>query len=103
MVEMRAYAMAHIAMLNRREVGVAPSSAGSPASTPPSAAAAHDVLVVEFGKILRFETRPLTAYTRRSWLPFQPAPPRIAASPWARLLPRQWLASRANEDVLGAL
>ena len=49
MVEMRAYAMAHIAMLNAVKSATRPNSAGSTSVDAAVAAAAHDVLVHEFG------------------------------------------------------
>ena len=48
-VEMRAYAMAHIAMLNAAKSATRPYTAGSTSVDAAVAAAAHDVLVAEFG------------------------------------------------------
>src|SRR5882724_7044179 len=49
MVEMRAYAMAHIAMLDAVKSATHPNNAGYTSVDAAVAAAAHDVLVVEFG------------------------------------------------------
>src|SRR5205807_6504849 len=49
-VEMRAYAMAHIAMLNAVKSASRPYNAGSTSVDAAVAAAAHEVLVAEFGK-----------------------------------------------------
>src|SRR5215472_13533006 len=48
-VEMRVYAMAHIAMLDAVKSATRPSNAGSTSVDAAVAAAAHDVLVAEFG------------------------------------------------------
>src|SRR5215831_19305282 len=48
-VEMRVYAMAHIAMLNAVKSATRPYNAGSTSVDAAVAAAAHDVLVAEFG------------------------------------------------------
>ena len=93
-VEMRVYAMAHIAMLNAVKSVSRPYNAGSTSADAAVAAAAHDVVVAEFGKF-SVRTRPSMAPMRRSWLPFQMAPPRIAASPLARPPPPQ--CSRADQ------
>ena len=62
-VEMRDYAMAHIAMLNAVKTATHPYSAGSTSVDAAVAAAAHDVLVVEFGKFFGSNTPFDSVYT----------------------------------------
>ena len=101
-VEARAYAMAHIAMLNAMQSVVHPYSAGSTSVDAAVAAAAHDVLVVEFGKFVGPNTPFDSTYTAElAAIPDGNAKNRgIAVGQTAAAA---MLTSRANEDVLGAL
>jgi len=102
MVEMRAYAMAHIAMLNAVKSASHPSSAGSTSVDAAVAAAAHDVLVAEFGKFFGSNTPFDSVYTAElAAIPDGTAENRGIAVGQAAAA--AMLASRANEDVLGAL
>src|SRR5256886_5207989 len=101
-VEMRAYAMAHIAMLNAVKSASHPSSAGSTSVDAAVAAAAHDVLVAEFGKFFGSNTPFDSTYTAElAAIPAGTAKNRGIAVGQAAAA--AMLASRANEDVLGAL
>jgi membrane-associated phospholipid phosphatase len=101
-VEMRAYAMAHIAMLNAVKSASHPSSAGSTSVDAAVAAAAHDVLVAEFGKFFGSNTPFDSVYTAElAAIPAGTAKNRGIAVGQAAAA--AMLASRANEDVLGAL
>jgi len=102
MVEMRAYAMAHIAMLNAVKSASRPYNAGSTSVDAAVAAAAHDVLVVEFGKFFGSNTPFDSVYTAElAAIPDGTAENRGIAVGQAAAA--AMLASRANEDVLGAL
>ena len=102
MVEMRAYAMAHIAMLNAVKSATHPYSAGSTSVDAAVAAAAHDVLVAEFGKFFGSNTPFDSVYTAElAAIPAGTAKNRGIAVGQAAAA--AMLASRANEDVLGAL
>ena len=101
-VEARAYAMAHIAMLNAVKVASRPYSAGSTSVDAAVAAAAHDVLVAEFGKFLGPNTPFDSVYTAElAAIPNGTAENRGIAVGQAAAA--AMLASRANEDVIGAL
>jgi membrane-associated phospholipid phosphatase len=99
---MRAYAMAHIAMLNAVKSASRPYNAGSTSVDAAVAAAAHDVLVVEFGKFFGSNTPFDGVYTAElAAIPDGTAENRGIAVGQAAAA--AMLASRANEDVLGAL
>jgi len=101
-VEMRAYAMAHIAMLNAVKSASRPYNAGSTSVDAAVAAAAHDVLVAEFGKFFGSNTPFDSVYTAElAAIPDGTAENRGIAVGQAAAA--AMLASRANEDVLGAL
>jgi len=101
-VEMRAYAMAHIAMLNAVKSASRPYNAGSTSVDAAVAAAAHDVLVVEFGKFFGSNTPFDSVYTAElAAIPDGTAENRGIAVGQAAAA--AMLATRANEDVLGAL
>src|SRR5258707_12537286 len=101
-VEMRAYAMAHIAMLNAVKSASRPYTAGSTSVDAAVAAAAHDVLVAEFGKFFGSNTPFDSVYTAElAAIPAGTAKNRgiaVGQAAAAAMLP-----SRANEDGLGAL
>ena len=102
MVEMRVYAMAHIAMLNAVKSATRPYSAGSTSVDAAVAAAAHDVLVAEFGIFFGSNTPFDSTYTvELAAIPAGTAKNRGIAVGQAAAA--AMLASRANEDVLGAL
>jgi hypothetical protein len=102
MVEMRDYAMAHIAMLNAVKSVTRPYSAGSTSVDAAVAAAARDVLVAEFGKFFGSNTPFDSVYTAElAAIPDGTAKTRGIAVGQAAAA--AMLASRANEDVLGAL
>jgi len=90
----------HIRDARRREVGDAPNNAGYTSVDAAVAAAAHDVLVAEFGIFFGPNTPFESVYTAEL-APSQPAA-QNRGSPW-RGAAAAMLASRANEDVLGAL
>ncbi len=101
-VEMRDYAMAHIAMLNAVKSATHEYSAGSTSVDAAVAAAAHDVLVVEFGKFVGPNTPFDSTYAAElAAIPNGTAKNRGIAVGQAAAA--AMLASRANEDVLGAL
>jgi hypothetical protein len=101
-VEARAYAMAHIAMLNAVKSVTRPYSAGSTSVDAAIAAAAHNVLVAEFGKFVGPNTPFDSMYTAElAAIPDGTAENRGIAVGQAAAA--AMLASRANEDVLGAL
>ena len=101
-VEARAYAMAHIAMLNAVKLATRPSSAGSTSVDAAVAAAAHDVLVAEFGKFFGPNTPFDSMYTAElAVIPDGTAENRGITV--GRAAAAAMLASRANEDVFGAL
>ncbi|HKC17235.1 MAG TPA: vanadium-dependent haloperoxidase [Steroidobacteraceae bacterium] len=101
-VEMRAYAMAHIAMLNAVKSVTRPYSAGSTSVDAAVAAAAHDVLVVEFGIFVGPNTPFDSVYTAElAAIPDGTAKTRGIAVGQAAAA--AMLASRASEDVLAAL
>ena len=101
-VEVRAYAMAHIAMLNAVKSATRPWSVGSTSVDAAVAAAAHDVLVAEFGKFFGPNTPFDSTYAAElAAIPYSTAKTRgivVGQSAAAAML-----ASRANEDVIGAL
>ncbi len=101
-VEMRAYAMAHIAMLNAVKLVTHPSSAGSTSVDAAVAAAAHDVLVAEFGTFLGPNTPFDSVYAAElAAIPDGTAENRGIAV--GKAAAAAMLASRAGEDVIGAL
>ncbi len=101
-VEMRAYAMAHIAMLNAVKSASRSYNAGSTSVDAAVAAAAHDVLVAEFGKFFGSNTPFDSVYTAElAAIPDGTAENRGIAVGQAAAA--AMLASRASEDVLGAL
>jgi hypothetical protein len=101
-VEMRDYAMAHIAMLNAVKAATRPYSAGSTSVDAAVAAAAHDVLVVEFGKFFGSNTPFDSVYTAElAAIPDGAAKNRGVAIGQAAAA--AMLASRASDDVIGAL
>ena len=101
-VEVRAYAMAHIAMLNAVRSVTHPSSAGSTSIDAAVAAAAHDVLVAEFGIFFGPNTPFDGTYAAElAAIPDGTAKTRGIAVGQATAA--AMLASRASEDVLGAL
>jgi len=101
-VEMRAYAMAHIAMLNAVKSATHPYNAGSISVDAAVAAAAHDVLVAEFGIFFGPNTPFDSTYTvELAAISAGSAKNRGIAVGQAAAA--AMLASRANEDVLGAL
>jgi len=101
MVEMRAYAMAHIAMLDAVKSATHPNNAGYTSVDAAVAAAAHDVLVAEFGIFFgpKHALRERVHGGAGGHLSRQRQ--EIAASTWARPPPPRCSRSRANEDVLG--
>ncbi len=102
MPEMRAYAMAHIAMLNAVKSAARSSSVGSISVDAAVAAAAHDVLVVEFGKFFGSNTPFGSTYTvELAAIPDGTAKKQGIAVGQAAAA--AMLASRANDDVLGAV
>ncbi len=101
-VEARAYAMAHIAMLNALKAVGRGGSSATISTDAAVAAAAHDVLVVEIGKFVgpnspfdAFYTAELTA------IPNGPAENRGIAIGQAAAA--AMLASRSGDDVLAAI
>jgi len=101
-VEVRAYAMAHIAVLNA--VKLVQRSGGSAGISVDAAvaAAAHDVLVVEFGKFVGPNTPFDALYTAElNAIPNGVAENRGIAI--GKAAAAAMLASRADEDVLAAL
>jgi hypothetical protein len=101
-VEVRAYAMAHIAMLNAVKSVTHRYGAGSTSVDAAIAAAAHDVLVAEFGKFFGPNTPFDSVYTvELAAIPDGTAENRGIAVGQAAAA--AMLASRASEDVFGAL
>jgi hypothetical protein len=101
-VEARAYAMAHIAMLNAVKSATRPYSAGSTSVDAAVAAAAHDVLVAEFGKFVGPNTPFDSTYAAElAAIPDGTAENRGISVGQAAAA--AMLASRANEDVIGAI
>ena len=101
-VEMRAYAMAHIAMLNAAKSATRPYTAGSTSVDAAVAAAAHDVLVAEFGIFFGSNTPFDSVYTAElTAIPDGTA--KTSGIAMGQAAAAEMLASRANEDVLAAL
>jgi hypothetical protein len=101
-VEMRIYAMAHIAMLNAVKSASLPYRAGSTSVDAAVAAAAHDVLVAQFGIFFGQNTPFEGTYTvELAAIPNGTA--RTNGIAIGKAAAAAMLASRANEDVLGAL
>jgi len=101
-VEMRVYAMAHIAMLDAVKSASRPYNAGFTSVDAAVAAAAHDVLVAEFGIFFGSNTPFDSTYTvELAAISAGSAKNRGIAVGQAAAA--AMLASRANEDVLGAL
>jgi membrane-associated phospholipid phosphatase len=101
-VEMRVYAMAHIAMLDAVKSATRPYNAGFTSVDAAVAAAAHDVLVAEFGIFFGSNTPFESTYTvELAAISAGSAKNRGIAVGQAAAA--AMLASRANEDVLGAL
>jgi hypothetical protein len=101
-VEVRAYAMAHIAMLNAVKSATRPYNTGSTSVDAAVAAAAHDVLVAEFGKFVGPNTPFDGTYAAElAAIPDGTAENRgiVVGQAAAAAV----LASRASEDVLAAL
>ena len=101
-VEMRVYAMAHIAMLDAVKSATHPYNAGSTSVDAAVAAAAHDVLVAQFGIFFGPNTPFDSDYAvELAAIPGGSAKNRGISMGQAAAA--AMLASRANEDVLGAL
>jgi membrane-associated phospholipid phosphatase len=101
-VEARAYAMTQIAVLNAVKAVTHSSSPGSISIDAAVAAAAHDVLVAEFGIFFGPNTPFDSTYTvELAAIPAGTAKNRGIAVGQATAT--AMLASRANEDVLGAI
>lgn len=101
-VEARAYAMAHIAMLDAVRVALRRGNSGVANVDAAVAAAAHDVLDNEFGKFIGPNTPFDAAYTTE----LQAIPDSAAKSRGVsigRAAAATMLASRAGEDVIGAI
>ena len=102
MVEMRAYAMAHIAMLNAVKSATHPNNSGSTSVDAAVAAAAHDVLVAEFGIFFGPNTPFESVYTAEL-AAISAGSAKNRGIDVGQAAAAAMLASRANEDVLGAL
>ncbi len=102
MVEMRAYAMAHIAMLDAVKSATHPNNAGYTSVDAAVAAAAHDVLVAEFGIFFGPNTPFESVYTAEL-AAISAGSAKNRGIDVGQAAAAAMLASRANEDVLGAL
>ena len=101
-VEARAYAMAHIAMLQAVKDAMRPRNAGLANVDAAVAAAAHDVLDVEFGTFIGPNTPFDAVYVAElKAIPASSAKNRGVAI--GKEEAAEMLASRAGEDVIGAL
>jgi hypothetical protein len=100
-VEMRVYAMAHIAMLNAVKSATRPYSAGSTSVDAAVAAAAHDVLVAQFG--IFGPNMPFDSEYSAELAAIPESTAKTRGIAVGQAAAAAMLASRANEDVLGAL
>lgn len=101
-VEARVYAMAHIAMLQALKIATRRANARLTNVDAAIAAAAHDVLDVEFGKFIGPNT-PFDGLYAAELAAIQSGPAKIRGITIGQDAAADMLASRANEDVLGAL
>lgn len=100
-IEARAYAMAHIAVLDAARTALLPSNAGSTSLDAAVAAAAHDVAKVELGKFGDVSSLDAFYAAELAGVPNGPAKARGLAIGQAAAA--AMLASRADEDVYAAI
>jgi membrane-associated phospholipid phosphatase len=101
-VEMRVYAMAHIAMLDAVKSAMRPYNAGFTSVDAAVAAAAHDVLVAEFGIFFGSNTPFDSTYTVEL-AAISAGTAKNRGISLGQAAAAAMLASRASEDVLGAI
>ena len=101
-VEMRVYAMAHIAMLDAVKTATRPYNAGSTSVDAAVAAAAHDVLVAQFGIFFGPHT-PFDSDYAVELAAIRDGTAKNRGIAIGQAAAAAMLASRASEDVLGAL
>jgi PAP2 superfamily len=101
-IEARAYAMAHIAMLNALKSAGRQGGSATISADAAVAAAAHDVLVVEFGKFVG-PNSPFDAFYTAELTAIQNGPAENRGITIGQAAAAAMLASRSGEDVFAAI